>query len=170
MKKEVATTPEKAFVRSDGGYELFGTMLPHPFTPERRAAAACMGLRYGFVNEEDVTTQTVEVTVPAEGKKKAHKKKVEITTYPQQFSDLSFVLWLMSVPSSRAMRAERKPAEARSEAFAWAAAQGIGLQNERFWQASGVFFKVMDDINASTGIPVPADGEGSEDDDDDPNG
>lgn len=156
MKKP---TPDKAFKRATAGYELFGKKLL-PFSAMRQGVAASMGLRFGLVDSADVFT-----IASVEDLKGGKKRKTEISSYNQLFGDVVKVLWLCSVPDSRVLRAERRIDEAKSDAFKWADAQGIGLTTPKYYQASAVFFTMMLDITASTGEPVVPDDGKHEDDD-----
>jgi hypothetical protein len=150
--------------RATAGYELNGEKL-QSFSGLRQNAASRMGLRFGLVDEKDIFTVTVETL------KKKKKVKTDMQFYNQMFGDIVTVLWLCSVPTSRVLRAIRKVDEAIEDAFRWADDKGITLTSETYYQASAVFFQMMQDVAVSTGVPKPPEGSTGEtdEDDDDPN-
>jgi len=159
--EELAKQADTAFTRSEGNV-LFGTIL-EPFTIERQVAATLMGMRFGFVDQDDIVT--IRQEVKAKGKK---TQVVEAKLYRQVFRDLVLVLWLCSVKSSEAFKAQRKPEEAERKAFTWANKHNINLGSEPYNEALRVFFEIMTDIQNSKSVPVPRDE--SEGDDDEPPG
>lgn len=162
--EEIQNISTKAVSRSRG--HSFGGADLAPFTIDRQIAAAEMGLKFGYVSEEDrvVMTRTVTRKV-GKGKSAREVSEQERTEiYRQLFRDVILVLWLCSVKNSEALRAQRKPEEAMQKATKWAAAQGLSLLSPTYTEAAMVFFAIMADIENSRAVGVPAE----EGDDEDP--
>lgn len=156
MSKEKTPTPGEAFIRAKAGYEYPEGKQLEPFNAMRQGAAANMGLRFGLVDATDIFSITVEQVV------KRKVEKVDFQFYNQLFCDTVTVMWLCSVPISRVLRALRKIDEAKTEAFAWADKQGMGLTTGPYFKAASVMFTMMKDITVSTVVPVPDEEGGDE--------
>lgn len=130
-------TPEsEAYAKAKAGFELFGNPLAK-YSLSRKAAADSMGLRYGYVPEDDPMIGT--------GK------------YSGALRDTIIALWLCSIPNASeqtaeqirakewsVQRADRKPEDAYQAAQEWAEANGIDdTAGERFIEAYGVFLSIM---------------------------
>ncbi len=127
---------ETAYNEAKAGFEL-GDISLYPYSFARKAAADAMGIRWGYVPEDDPMIKT--------GK------------YSGALGDAVKVLWLCTIPNASeqtaeqvrakewsVQRAERKPEEAYAVAQQWA--EGIGIasnDSEEFVKAYNVFLKIM---------------------------
>ena len=147
LPEEIRGAPSAAtvaFAQSDTtGEKLFGLPL-YPLTAQRQAAATCMGMRYGYVEEAD------QVEFSAKNEK---GDEVSITVYRQLYADVVIVCWLMTREREQIRQAQRHPDAAYEDAFDWADQNKIKLQSDGFKQASSVFFKAMNEVDESTADP-----------------
>lgn len=147
---------------------LFKGVALQPFTPQRQSVALEMGMRYGFISEEDQVKIKVEVPIEKPKKGQPKTETVEITVYKQMFKDAAIVVWLCLQNGSRVFKAERRPDEAASEMWKWAEANGIGLGTPMAEICNSHFMSIMGEIAAAKTMPVPNHpGDGGEDDEGD---
>lgn len=129
-------TADEAFAKARKGFEVFGKPL-YKYSMSRKVAADGMGLRFGFVPDDDPMYAT--------GK------------YSGALRDTIIFCWLCSTPNAseqtteqiaakqwNVQRAQRRPDEAYAAAEQWADENGIdGIDSPRFGEAYGVFLDVM---------------------------
>lgn len=120
------TETDTAFLTSAGGKEFSGKKL-FPFTPQRQAVAAEMGLQWGFT---------------------ARYKPQSL------FRDSIIVVWLCSVTAARVDDAEGDAKAAMRDAYKWAEKQGIGLGTKAFESAHALFFEIVKEVRESRGEPI----------------
>lgn len=130
MKKK-QPTPTKVFL---GKAKTFAGEPLHPMTKQREVVAADMGLRYGF----------------------------SVDYKPSYFlRDTIIVLWLCTIPAESEKsggwsvdKCEMEPGLAVREALAWAARAGVGIKTDRFMEGYQIFRAIMQELQASAGVPV----------------
>jgi hypothetical protein len=139
----------KAFVSSAGhtfdGHELY------PFTPQRESVAEQMGMVWPWFTDADKIV--FEVEAPDEKTGKA--TKFPVTHYRGSFKDSVIALWLCAQGESRVDRAERKPDEAMSEAWAWAKKIGLHKNSPKAGEALLVWIAMTNEVAESQAVPVP---------------
>lgn len=151
--EEIQEQSERAFIQSEG--RIFQGEILHPFTADRQIAAEMMGLKYGYVPEEDL--HIVEFEIPAKGKGKKPEKQKVAAGYRGFFNDVIIVLWLCSVKASEAFKAQRKVEDALKKSQTWAGRKALSINSEAFNEASAVFLGIMDDIKKSRSVPEAKD-------------
>jgi hypothetical protein len=122
---------DQAFIESHN--HALGDLRLEPYSPARIIAAQAMGLHYGSID--------------AAGMAQFNKTKV----YPGAIRDIAVVLWLCSIrDESEIDAAARDPVGAAKKMQTWSARLGIlDTGNAAFWDAYVLFFKIMNDIQAS---------------------
>ena len=163
LERELGRTPQdesfvKTFVPKALGRDEF-----QAFTAMKQAIAQRLGLRYGFIDRAELTSITFpDPKNPGEPMLGPDGNPVTMSSYPGLVKDVYIVLWLCSVPVSRALRAERLPDEATEEIYAWAQKKGLGYQTPRYYQALAIFLQIMAEVDGSTGEFEDAGEEGEE--------
>lgn len=158
---------EAAFVRS-GEYRFRGQSLqPYSFT--RQTAAEMLGLRYGRLEQKDLTTiQNGRKKLLTDGTKLSKELRAEIkaepdtaTIYTGLSRDIAIVLWLMHQPDEIARSARRNPIDHEAAIDEWAEQQQIDENGVHRTEAAKLFSQVMADLSVSRGRPDVPPGKGS---------
>ena len=124
---------EGIFTRGLDGAEWKGEAL-HPFSFQRRRAAAALGLRMGTLSE-------------AEG------KEFEATgLYKGIDSDVIICLWVLTQPASEVLRAIRLPEQAFAKVMAFGEREEIEPGTPEFEQAAQIMISAFVDLAKSKGV------------------
>ena len=127
------TEQENIFTRGLDGAEWKGEAL-HPFSFQRRRAAATLGLRMGTLSE-------------AEG------KEFEATgLYKGIDSDVIIMLWVLTQPASEVLRAIRLPEQAFAKVMSFGEREEIEPGTAEFEQAAQIMISAFVDLAKSKGI------------------
>lgn len=127
------TEQENIFTRGLDGAEWKGEAL-HPFSFQRRRAAAALGLRMGTLSE-------------AEG------KEFEATgLYKGIDSDVIICLWVLTQPASEVLRAIRLPEQAFAKVMAFGEREEIEPGTPEFEQAAQIMIAAFVDLAKSKGV------------------
>lgn len=127
------TEQENIFTRGLDGFEWKGEAL-HPFSFQRRRAAAALGLRMGTLSE-------------AEG------KEFEATgLYKGIDSDVIIMLWVLTQPASEVLRAIRLPEQAFAKVMSFGEREEIEPGTPEFETAAQIMIGAFVDLAKSKGV------------------
>jgi len=124
---------ENIFTRGLDGMEWKGEAL-HPFSFQRRRAAAALGLRMGTLSE-------------AEG------KEFEATgLYKGIDSDVIIMLWVLTQPASEVLRAIRLPEQGFAKVMSFGEREEIEPGTAEFEEAAKIMISAFVDLAKTKGI------------------
>lgn len=158
--KAQGITPTEAFDGS-AGYDFAGLTLS-PFTPQRQAVAASMGMKWPWHTDADLilypfrrklSAEEMEA-LPADKRPVDGKVDASIVHYRQSYKDSIIALWLCSQPIARVREAERKPDRAMEDAYTWAEKMEIHMNSVRAGEALMLWMRIGAEIAASRAQPV----------------
>lgn len=132
-KEDPAEEQEDIFSRGLSGWDWKGKEL-FPFCKQRRMAAMGMGLRFGTLPAED----------SAEFDQSGYYRGME--------SDVSIMLWILTVPKLQALRAIRYPEAALQKAIDFGEEEGLEPGTDEYQRAAMIMLQAFVDLAKVKGI------------------
>ena len=134
--------------RSSEEYLLDGSPLPFPFSYLRHTAALELGIKYFRLGPEDIFS----ITNPNPTWERDNEP-AKVDSYNGLLRDVGIALWLCHQTDSIVRRARRKPLDYEEVIDNWAVEKGLDITGANRSAGTGLFMQMVNDINASRGIP-----------------